>query len=77
MMSKKMTGHNADESQEPQNGARSLPIEKLSVHSRSKNQKQQNVCDFKNIKCKTNSRFGAKSFERATRTSNPPREAET
>ena len=34
-MSKKAhDGHNADDSQEPRNGARSLPIEELSIHSR-------------------------------------------
>ena len=32
-------GHNADDSQERQNGARSLPIEELSIHSRSKRTK--------------------------------------
>ena len=71
------SGHNADESQEPQNGARSLPIEELSVHSRSKRTKSNKTSDFKTIKCKTSSRFGVKSFERATRTSNPPEETET
>ena len=32
-------GHNADDSQEPRNGARSLPIEELSIHSRSERAK--------------------------------------
>ena len=32
-------GHNADDGQERQNGARSLPIEELSIHSRSKRTK--------------------------------------
>ena len=32
-------GHNADDSQEPSNGARSLPIEELSIHSRSERAK--------------------------------------
>ena len=32
---KEHDGHNADDSQEPRNGARSLPIEELSIHSRS------------------------------------------
>ena len=32
-------GHNAEDSQEPRNGARSLPIEELSIHSRSERAK--------------------------------------
>ena len=36
---KKHNGHNADDSQEPQNGARSLPIEEMSIYSRSERAK--------------------------------------
>ena len=36
---KEHDGHNADDSQEPRNGARSLPIEELSIHSRSERAK--------------------------------------
>ena len=36
---KERDGHNAEDSQEPRNGARSLPIEDLSIHSRSKRTK--------------------------------------
>ena len=36
---KEHDGHNADDNQEPRNGARSLPIEELSIHSRSKRTK--------------------------------------
>ena len=36
---KKHDGHNAEDSQEPRNGARSLPIEELSIHSRSERAK--------------------------------------
>ena len=36
---KEHDGHNAEDSQEPRNGARSLPIEELSIHSRSERAK--------------------------------------
>ena len=36
---KEHDGHNADDNQEPRNGARSLPIEELSIHSRSERAK--------------------------------------
>ena len=36
---KERDGHNAEDSQEPRNGARSLPIEELSIHSRSERAK--------------------------------------
>ena len=36
---KEHDGHNADDNQEPRNGARSLPIEELSIHSRSERTK--------------------------------------
>ena len=36
---KEHDGHNAEDSQEPGNGARSLPIEELSIHSRSERAK--------------------------------------
>ena len=36
---KEHDGHNADDSQEPRNGARSLPIEELSIHSRKERAK--------------------------------------
>ena len=36
---KERDSHNADDSQEPRNGARSLPIEELSIHSRSERAK--------------------------------------
>ena len=36
---KEHDGHNADDSQDPRNGARSLPIEELSIHSRSERAK--------------------------------------
>ena len=71
-------GHNADDGQERKKGTRSLPIEQLSIHSRSKRTKSNKTSVIlKNIKCKTSSRFGVKSFERTRRTSNPPRETET
>ena len=36
---KEHDGHNAEDNQEPRNGARSLPIEELSIHSRSERAK--------------------------------------
>ena len=36
---KEHDGHNAEDSQEPRNGAKSLPIEELSIHSRSERAK--------------------------------------
>ena len=63
---KEHDGHNADDSSEPQNGARSLPKEEMSIGSQGgKKQKRQNFCDFNNIKCKTSNAFGAESSQRA------------
>ena len=39
-------GHNADDSQEPRNGARSLPIEELSIHSRGDKAKSNKTSVF-------------------------------
>ena len=39
-------GHNADDSQEPRNGARSLPIEELSIHSRNERAKSNKTSVF-------------------------------
>ena len=43
---KEHDGHNADDSQEPRNGARSLPIEELSLHSRSERAKSNKTSVF-------------------------------
>ena len=40
---KEHDGHNADDSQEPQNGARSLPIEEMSIYSRSERAKSNKI----------------------------------
>ena len=46
MTKKKHDGHNADDSQEAQNGARSLPIEEMSIHSRSERAKSNKTSVF-------------------------------
>ena len=43
---KEHDGHNADDSQEPRNGARSLPIEALSIHSRGDKAKSYKTSVF-------------------------------
>ena len=43
---KEHDGHNANDSQEPRDGARSLPIEELSIHSRSERAKSNKTSVF-------------------------------
>ena len=63
------------DSQKSMNEARSLPIEALSMHSRSDKTKSNKTSVIsKNIKRKTSSTLGARSSERARRTAIPPGE---
>ena len=48
---KKHDGHNVEDSQEPQNGSRSLPIEELSIHSRSKRTKSNKTSVISKTSC--------------------------
>ena len=43
---KEHNDHNADDSQEPQNGARSLPIEEMSIHSQGGKNKSNKTSVF-------------------------------
>ena len=61
---KEHDGHNADDSQEPRNGARSLPIEELSLHSRSKRAKQKERADLQEELARK-ARIAEKEIERA------------
>ena len=52
-------GHNAVDSHDPRNGAKSLQIEELSI----KNTKQQNFRVLKDVKYNMSSRFGAENLK--------------
>ena len=70
---KEHDGHNADDSQDPRNGARRIEH----TFAKRKSQKQQYLSDFKNIKCKTSYAFRTESSERARRTAKAPGETGT